>query len=309
MLNLTKTLSNSKQNRPPLLRVNGDFEKKLRWMIGDGLHAVFMFITPSLGKEMMKHNVTDEWHNRPESSSALQRFAAAMERGWVLTGEPIIFSKSGRLLNGQHRLLAGIQSDVGFPTLVVFGIDDESFKYMDIGTRRTAAHIFSIENVKNYAAMAAASKVVIAYDRRSIGSGEASGVKLVMENTDLLDWYHKNERLQHSLKFGQLMNDERFHSLSVGTALHYICARKHRNNADEFFQMVGDGVGAKKGDPEFYLRKVLNDAAKDEKKRIHWATRAAFTVDAWNAARRGQNLRSLVWRTETDPSKPFPLAI
>ncbi len=300
--------ASSKNNHRTLLRVNGDFEKKLRWMIQDGLHAVFMFITPSMAKEMMKHNETDEWHNRPESKSALERFKRAILLNWVLTGAPIIFSISGRLLDGQHRLLACIAADTGFASLVVFGIAEDAFKYIDIGTRRTAAHIFSIEDIDNYATVAAASKVVIAYDQRQIGSGESSGVKIAIENDRLLDWYYKNERLQESIKYGRLMNKEKFHSTSVGTALHYICAKKHRANADEFFQMLGDGLGCKKGDAEFNLRKILNDAAKNEKKRIHWATRAAYTLMSWNAARNGKSGRNLVWRDENKPNEPFPIA-
>lgn len=279
-------------------------------MLKSGKSAVFMNITPSLAKDMMRYNKTEEWHNRPESKAALRRFKAAMERGWVLTGETIIFSSSGRLLNGQHRLNACIETGTTFPCVVVFGIEDQAFKYMDIGTRRTAAHIFAIEDIKNYGAVAAASKFVIAYDRRSIGGAiKGSGVNLAIENDELFNWYTENKRLQDSLKYGVLMAKEVFHTNTAGAALHYICARKNRVMADNFFQMLGDGSGCGPADPEFRLRKILNAAAKSEKKHIHWATRAAYTIMSWNQVRSGKVERTLVWRDMRNPNEPFPLAI
>ena len=306
---LPKKQPSSKNNRSTLLHVNGDFAKKLRWMINDGLSAVFMHITPSLALAMMEHNKSDEWHNRPESKSALERFKAAMRRNWKLTGEPLIFSVSGRLLNGQHRLVACIETGLSFPCLVVFGIDDDAFKYIDIGTRRTAAHIFMIEDIPNYAVVAAASRVVLAYDQRQIGSGEHSGVKLVIENQELLDWYRSNERIQESVHFGALTREASHHSKTVGTALHYIFARKHRANADEFCERVGAGIGLEKSSPEYRLRKALDDSAKDEKKRLHWSTKMAYTVISWNNCRQGTSPRTLTWRTEARPDAPFPIAI
>ena len=60
-------------------------------------------ITPDIAKTMLGENV----NNRRISHDNVNMFAREMRNGeWRFNGEAIKFSKDGRLLDGQHRLLA-----------------------------------------------------------------------------------------------------------------------------------------------------------------------------------------------------------
>lgn len=253
----------------------------------------------------MERNVDDEWRNRPQSGRGLKRYIAAMKRGWKLTGEPIIFSKSGRLLNGQHRLKACQESGTSFSCLVVFGIDDDAFKFMDIGIVRTAAHIFSIEEVPNATQIAAAARLLYGYKAKQSWDGRAPDV----ENDTLLDFYYHHERLQDALAPARELYSERLVPMRWGTFCFYICAEKNREQAREFFEKVATGVGlTSKSSPAFLIRKRLLANARSSSEQLSEAYIGAYLIQAWNAHRHGESRKLFRWRTEQTPNEAFPRA-
>lgn len=73
-----------------------------------------------------------------------------MENGkWCLTGEPIIISADGEILNGHHRLQACIEAGVGFIATITYGVtDDLSFAHIDVGNIRSRAQVLEMAGVK-----------------------------------------------------------------------------------------------------------------------------------------------------------------
>lgn len=285
-----------------------DCRKKLRWLIGNPPEnmALPMSIGPAMAQAMMERNKNDEWQNRPQSDKGLKRYIEAMRRGWQYTGETIVFSGSGRLLNGQHRLVACINAGVRFPCLVAFDVPDDAFKFMDIGIRRTAGHIFSIEGIKNANLVAAIARIVYSYQSSNSWGGR---VFSEVENDDLLEFYYKHEGIQRSLKHARLLHD-----LLVkrwAGACHYICAQKNRAEADEFFECIATGLKLdKKTDPRYVARKrLIDNRGKNPGDKQADAYLAAYVMKAWNARRRGEPLNFIKWRTEQNPNEVFPRAI
>lgn len=76
-------------------------------------------------------------------------------REWPFTGDTIVLSPEGILLDGQHRCLAVIESGVSIITIIVCGVDANSFPYIDRGAARSLAdslHISGYEDAKNLSA-------------------------------------------------------------------------------------------------------------------------------------------------------------
>lgn len=72
-------------------------------------------ITPEKAREYLKGNI----HNRPIRQSTIEHYAREMKIGnWVTTHQGIAFDEDGSLLDGQHRLLAIIESGCTIPILV-----------------------------------------------------------------------------------------------------------------------------------------------------------------------------------------------
>ncbi|HEX9992481.1 MAG TPA: hypothetical protein VGB14_06115 [Acidimicrobiales bacterium] len=109
--------------------------------------AEVVTITPEAAAVMLAGNIV----NRKLRRQRVLLYAKQMAAGkWRLTGETIVFSPTGQLLQGQHRLHACIEAGVSFPTIVVRGIDPEAMRVMDSGLARTAADVTRDELIQFY---------------------------------------------------------------------------------------------------------------------------------------------------------------
>ncbi len=260
-----------------------------------------MEITPEKAAEMLKRND----NNRPISEFTWRMWGTIMRNGkWLHTGEPIIFSKRGRLLQGQHRLLGCLNYETAFMVDVVFGKDEEIFSVLDTGKKRTCADIFSINGVKNSVLMAASVLWVIGYNRGGFTKPTGGTPDARMSNADILREYEKYTDLQSSMWVARSFSKNRFAAPALMTALHYICAQKCRRDADAFFKIVADGYGdMKKNNPALMFRNKLIDNLRHHERLTNRAI-GALTISAWNLYRDGHSGRNIRF----NPERPFPRA-
>lgn len=117
-------------------------------------YARMITITPHLAQHILD---TMETGNRKRSPKKVKDYATAMrENAWTVTGQTIIFSKSGKLLDGGHRLLAVSQSGKKIRTLAVFGVEDWAFSFLDIGRKRTNQNVLEAMGVAHAGPVSAA---------------------------------------------------------------------------------------------------------------------------------------------------------
>jgi len=94
--------------------------------------------------------------NRDVSQRIVDRYSKAMDEGkWALNGESVVIGKDGRLVDGQHRLWAVIQSGRTVDFLVVRGVDPDAFETCDQGMNRTPTHALQAAGVPGAAPVAA----------------------------------------------------------------------------------------------------------------------------------------------------------
>jgi len=110
-------------------------------------------VTPEMAKAWLAKNTG----NRKVRATTVERYAKAMKEGsWILTHQGIGFDVNGRLVDGQHRLMAIEQSGVSVDMMVTFNLDPKAFGGMDQGASRTAADLLGgnarIAEVSNLAA-------------------------------------------------------------------------------------------------------------------------------------------------------------
>lgn len=301
-------LGKSEQEVLPATRIEAGgktpFRKQFGWHIQQGeAHAAIVTVTPAIAAELLKHNAGDGFTNRAQSEPTIAKYQRAMKLGWRLTGETIIVSKTGRLLNGQHRLVACVRSGCSFPSFVVFGIDDDAFSFMDIGKKRSAGDIFHINGVKNAAQMAAATQWLWKYRYTGMQTPASHSYPT---HEELYNYYLDNIEIVNSTRAGARFNEERMAPGSLMTALHYIAASFNRKLADDFFEKVATGIGLLSAkDPASKLRKrLIKD--KDEASKLPDMYVAAFTAQAWNAVRQNKPIEIFRWRGEQNPDQPFP---
>ena len=103
---------------------------------GSHWNAAVERVTPEVARSMLQSN-TD---NRRLRKGAVLKYATIMMDGaWKTSPEPIIFSESGRLLNGQHRLSAVVHSGITQNFLVVRNVSEATFSVLDRGAIRSTS--------------------------------------------------------------------------------------------------------------------------------------------------------------------------
>lgn len=94
-----------------------------------GVKVVVTTITPESAQRLLRENS----HNRPLNTKRVRRLATIIKEGrWRLNGDTVKVDKKSRLLDGQHRLHAVIQSDRPIQTLLVTGLDPSVFDTSEI---------------------------------------------------------------------------------------------------------------------------------------------------------------------------------
>lgn len=92
-------------------------------------------ITPKKAKEWLEKRNTYNRAMRPSWVATLVGYIKAGK--WKMTGDSIKFAKDGTLLDGQHRLAACVESGVAIQSLVVYGLEEDMYAWLDQGKPRT----------------------------------------------------------------------------------------------------------------------------------------------------------------------------
>lgn len=101
-----------------------------------------MMVTPEMAAAFLAENAKFQ---RKVRWSVVKTLQEAMVRGeWKLTHQGIAFDINGKLIDGQHRLLAVQRSGVTVPMSVTSSVDPETFKVLDIGARRNTGDLLNI---------------------------------------------------------------------------------------------------------------------------------------------------------------------
>lgn len=262
-------------------------------------------ISPDTAKKFLANND----HNRPVNENNLQGLVSAIKLDkFKDTGESIKISKTGALLDGQHRLLAIVATGVTLNLNVVRGLPDESFKYIDTGRGRNAADVLAIEGFKNSTAMAGVIKFIISFQRgryvnaamKHAGAGNAK-----ITNADVFDYMEKHqESLVESFPYGHTQYNK-LYSKNLTAALHYLFKKINREAADDFFEKFVDGTGLKKSDSIYILRNALQNDIRATKK-MSSLYKLALVCKTWNSYRTGKPIVTLKWEPIREP---FPKPI
>lgn len=100
--------------------------------------AEWVMVTPQMAEAWLLRNES----NRPIRKWWVASLAAMLRRGeWIATHQGVAFTESGRLLDGQHRLMAIMESGIPAEMLVVTGLSSTAFMAIDIGVKRALSDV------------------------------------------------------------------------------------------------------------------------------------------------------------------------
>ena len=115
-------------------------------------------ITPEVAKALLNKNT----NNRNITQSHLALIKSEILSGkWQYNGQPIIVGNTGRLLDGQHRLTAVVETGIPIDTAIIKGIDEDAFVTIDTGKVRGGADVLSIAGSKHGSHVASAIRKIL----------------------------------------------------------------------------------------------------------------------------------------------------
>lgn len=263
-------------------------------------------VTPELAKDLLTLN-TD---NRPIKDTTVKRYTEDMKAGeWAFTGESIGISNEGKLLNGQHRLLAIINSGTTQVFHLQSGLEPKTFNKMDIGKLRSAGDTLAMQGFTNYGIVATIVRYVTMYNAGMLADYITGNNKTKFSNQELADYATGLNRdlLQNSAtaasKYYARM---KFMDTTTFGPLMYIFHKINSEDMYNFFDMLasGDGIGVDNYSPIYVLRnKLLNSTMSGSK--ITPRHKFAVIIKAWNAFRQHKTVKILAYSDTDEFPKPI----
>jgi hypothetical protein len=258
-------------------------------------------ITPELASEWLKLNTL----NRPKKLLKIALYAADMKADhWPRTGATICFSRSGRLLDGQNRLQAIVDSGVTVRMLVVWELDDDIFDVIDGGARRTGSDVLVIEGYEGWTAACGATAARLAMNMMSGRLPYA----LTYSPQNVRRFVNDQPDLMGSVQFIQSV-PRRPAPLphSAAAALHFFMAQRDSDLADLLMTQLYRGDNMTADDMVLRLRnnllgKVQQGAMNTSSDFTH---AMAALIRVWNSRRAGRSI-SHIGNAFTRGGEDFP---
>lgn len=245
-------------------------------------------VTPALAKSWLALNLK----NRIPSRAKIGRFARMMKGGrWTLNGESLKFSTTGRLLDGQSRLMAIVQAEVPVVLEVRGGLADGAQESMDTGEARAHRHQLEMLGEKYPNEIAAALRLVFFWEKGLVGScGHSGSAAKDITNTTIREMLEKHPRMRESV--GRCLNLKSVLPISAAAFFHYVFAIGDEKKANLFIERLTTGANLAESSPIYMLRERLT---KDrlEPKKLRKRDKFALVVKAWNAFHSGKPLQKL----------------
>lgn len=248
-------------------------------------------ITPEKARGYLNGNVM----NRPVFSNIVDFYAEQMKNGfWTQSGQTISLSKDGVLIDGQHRLLAIIKSNVNIEMNVAKNVPIESFLNYDNLRSRSVNDVFYINGVTDHRHKTALIHAYNNYTRG--GAGEAGFYKgefsagprksaIKLSNQQVIDFYKTHERLITEVsRFCQNCNKKLniLTTSQLGAIIMFLILNKFhdQNYVFSFFEKLHSGETS--NDSILNLRnRFIQNLSKRDKYSSY--TKLVFIVKLWNA--------------------------
>jgi hypothetical protein len=242
-------------------------------------------ITPTIAKNWL----AKMGKNRTVRGRDVDRYAQDMLDGnWEINGCTIVLDFDGRVIDGQHRLLACIKAGVSFSSYVAKGLDPSVMHSIDVGPTRTQSDNLNLLGYKYPNALAAATRVLHQIAEAQPVQSKGYGwrcTKIMGSRTVLVDYIKAHPGLVTSINFcvGYQTHINGWFTMSVLAATHaYLSGVHDAEWADEFIESFATGAMLEKASPIYKVRERLR---RDSTKVGFKATakyRITCIIRAWN---------------------------
>jgi hypothetical protein len=278
-----------------------DLDEIDRLIANPPIHSVVACISPVVADRILMRFNT---RNRNIKSKNIARLTHAVTSdAFALTGDTIKFSKTGVLVDGQHRLKSCVEAKRTLTTHIVFGLQDKVFDVLDQGSKRTAADVLGMDGMVDATWIASAARWSMALEKHTTPH------RLVTSNREIREMVSEGGRFDDLVEYlplaRQIYQTQRpRHSPSFLTAMIRSVGHKRAALAEELVNAWTKEKRTGRNETFDVLASRINVLTRQSGGKPDPYVRAAFTVQAINAWNAGLVVapRALSWQ----PHQKFP---
>lgn len=249
-------------------------------------------ITPERARHYLKRNRT----NRAVKEDNLIKITNDLINGnFKLSHQALAFDWNGNLIDGQHRLMAVVESNISANMYVAYNCDPENFKIIDCGTSRTTSDVLKRAGANSYAAVGAAIRLILWASVRYATNRTEGAVKLrkhyTITNSETVEFFEEHKNLIQILtaKTGHLRHLNPSLLPSATIAFMFIANTVHGDYtvAYEFLERVASGANLQAGSVELAFLKFVNMRSFDTQNYKKGEYMLSAYIKAFNRYMRG----------------------
>lgn len=271
--------------------------------------------SPALGTTITVEQVdptrASEWldtaaTNRPPRQGKIDQYARDMLEGrW--RSSILRFDQNDRLVDGQHRLWAVVETGSAQQFYVERGLDEVAVRTIDTGLVRTNGDILAMRGEPNARTLASAIRVSkwIAENPGRAPSGQSGHPYSSEEIVEYLDAHPEiHESVLVAKRVTRAMP---FKSAGVASALHHLEGHRNKALADKFWDQIATSANMAPGSGAYHLnRALIADRLKRPTDRMNINTLTALCIKGWNVDEEGRSIRQLRWVQGRQQTEAFP---
>jgi hypothetical protein len=207
-------------------------------------------LTPRLAAELLANKAP----NRSIKPRHLARIEASLAKGErLVTHQGIALDWFGRLVDGQHRCQAVVNTGIPMRVQITYGLDPAAFKYMDDGSDRLNSDTLHVAGYEGSSRIPGIIQLVRQYDEKPTGAWDRQRVR--MDADEILEWAIKFGDLHPFITLGDQMRRGmgNLGYAPVFSAVAYVVDRDSGLSLEDlrpaFWEPMMTGAGMDLGDP------------------------------------------------------------
>jgi hypothetical protein len=256
-------------------------------------------VSPKMAEKMLDGN-TD---NRRVRDRTVQFYAIQMQTGkWKSgTAEPIKLSTTGRVIDGQHRLLAVIKSKTPTEFTIAYDVDESVFDVLDTGRNRSGSDVFKVKGIKNDTILPA---IISQY--MQLKDGRHRFKEKLCTNNVLLEEYLSREIFWQGAAnktAGWYLNFAKILAPSMIGGLFALFYDINESTADEFMTQLCTGYNIKNKTVAALRNRLMQDKLSTLK--MNTTMKTALIIKAWNMYRKNQEVKLIKFNQDKEE---YPIA-
>lgn len=257
----------------------------------DDFEVRVVVVTPSLARNILE---TRNVSNRKITKTNIKLISKAMVEGkWDFNGDAIRFDKNGNMIDGQHRLMSIVNTGLSIPMVIMTGISKDAFDTIDIGTKRSASDILSINKIKNEVLTASVVKFIYAFKNGKYSANRNTVRNL--QNHEIMDYYDSLPNIVESVDFASKLKSkgQKLFTPSLLGGMHYLLSEKDPEMATEFLEQLYVGSNLPNDSPIISLRNRLIKTKIDKNFTLTNTVLLQSILFVWDKFKTGKTCKTL----------------